>query len=584
MNKLKHTFGLLCVFCLCFSTRPELPAQVMVSTGTTANNAGIPDWMLQYRADFGALNRFYNIADTPEYTERMLHLVKGYQDQLAALDYGGLSLDAKIDYQLFRRQLGEESQNLQQRADRLQQGRELLPFADMVYELVQEQRRGAQPEAQKTAARFNELNKTIAAITEKVVRGDTLDAATARPAARHLEDMQEALKQYYEFYDNYDPSFSWWLKQPFAETNELLKKYTGLLRSKNKVISNQRRDRSGIVGNPIGDAEIRRLLAYEMIAYSPEELIEIAEREFAWCDQEMLKASRELGYGDKWRDALEHVKETYVEPGKQPEVIKRLYDESIAFLREHDLVTIPVLCEETWRMDMMSEERQRVNPFFTGGEVISISYPTSDMTHEEKLMSMRGNNPHFSRATVQHELIPGHGLQMFMNQRYKPYRRTWNGFWGEGWALYWERLLWDQGFPQSPEDKIGMLFWRMHRCARIIFSLKYHMGEWTPQECIDFLVDRVGHERANAEGEVRRSFTGGYDPLYQLAYMIGGLEFESLKKTLVDSGKMTYRDFHDRILHENQMPIELLRAILLEEAPEKDFKTKWRFYPLGPKK
>ncbi len=103
-----------------------------------------------------------------------------------------------------------------------------------------------------------------------------------------------------------------------------------------------------------------------------------------------------------------------------------------------------------------------------------------------------------------HELIAGHHLQGFMNNRNKTYRKFGTPFWHEGNALYWEFILWDMKFPRSPEDRIGMLFWRMHRCARIIFSLNYHMGIWTPQQCIDFLVDRVGHERANAEGEVRR--------------------------------------------------------------------------------
>lgn len=536
--------------------------------------------MMQYRADYGALNRLYNIRGTEEYNQRIKALVDDYLAKLEGLNYDKLSLDAKIDYQLFRRQLQESALNMEQDAEELAAARSLFPFGESIYQLVREQRRGEQPDAKAVAARVNELNQLITSAIQMVQKGDTLDAKQARPAARHIEDMRAALTNYYDFYDDYDPLFSWWLKQPYETANSNLKKYTELLRSKNRVESKQRRDQSGIVGNPIGDAEIRRRLTYEMIPYSPEELIRIAEMEFAWCDREMLKASRELGYGEDWHKALEHVKETYVEPGKQPEVIKRLYDESVAFIKDKDLITVPELCEETWRMNMMSEERQRVNPFFTGGEVISISYPTSEMTHEEKMMSMRGNNPHFSRATVHHELIPGHGLQMFMNQRYKPYRRTWNGFWGEGWALYWERLLWDQGFPESPEDRIGMLFWRMHRCARIIFSLKYHMGEWTPQECIDFLVERVGHERANAEGEVRRSFTGGYDPLYQLAYMIGGLQFEALKEALVDSGKMSFRDFHDRILHENQMPVELVRAILMEDAPEKDFKTRWRFYDL----
>jgi uncharacterized protein (DUF885 family) len=133
-------------------------------------------------------------------------------------------------------------------------------------------------------------------------------------------------------------------------------------------------------------------------------------------------------------------------------------------------------------------------------------------------------------------------------------------------------------FPQTPEQRIGMLFWRMHRCARIMFSLNYHLGKWTPQQCIDYLVDRVGHERANAEGEVRRSFTGSYGPLYQLAYMVGGLQFNALKKELIGAKKMTLKQFHDATLRENKMPIELLRALLMNQPVTRDFQTNWRFY------
>jgi uncharacterized protein (DUF885 family) len=65
-------------------------------------------------------------------------------------------------------------------------------------------------------------------------------------------------------------------------------------------------------------------------------------------------------------------------------------------------------------------------------------------------------------------------------------------------------------FPKTPEDRIGFLFWRSHRCARIIFSLSFHLEKMTPQECIDLLVNRVGHEVDNATAEVRRSFNGTY--------------------------------------------------------------------------
>jgi uncharacterized protein (DUF885 family) len=200
------------------------------------------------------------------------------------------------------------------------------------------------------------------------------------------------------------------------------------------------------------------------------------------------------------------------------------------------------------------------------------------MAHEDKLMSMRGNNPHFSRATAHHELIPGHHLQGFMTSRYQTHRRVFGTpFWGEGWALYWEMLLWDLGFPATPEDRIGMLFWRSHRAARIIFSLRFHSGTMTPQEAVDFLVDRVGHERANAEGEVRRSLAGDYAPLYQAAYMLGGLQFRALRRELVASGTMTDRAFHDAILQGGRMPVEMVRARLTGTPPARDHRAGWRF-------
>ncbi len=51
-----------------------------------------------------------------------------------------------------------------------------------------------------------------------------------------------------------------------------------------------------------------------------------------------------------------------------------------------------------------------------------------------------------------------------------------------------------------------------------------------------------------AAAEVRRSFNGTYSPLYQIAYMMGGLQFRALRRELVDSGKVTTKAFHDAIL------------------------------------
>src|SRR5690606_3390775 len=148
----------------------------------------------------------------------------------------------------------------------------------------------------------------------------------------------------------------------------------------------------------------------------------------------------------------------------------------------------------------------------------------------------------------------------------------------EGWALYWELRLWDLDFPRSPEDRVGMLFWRSHRAARIIFSLGFHLGEMTPRECVALLVDRIGHEPRNATAEVRRSIQGGYGPLYQCAYLLGGLQLRELHAELVSSGRMSEREFHDAVLEENAIPIALIRARLSGSIASADL-PRWRFYP-----
>ncbi len=74
-------------------------------------------------------------------------------------------------------------------------------------------------------------------------------------------------------------------------------------------------------------------------------------------------------------------------------------------------------------------------------------------------------------------------------------------------------------------------------------SLNFHLEKMTPEECVDFLVNRVGHERDNASGEVRRSFDGNYGALYQAAYMLGGLQLRALHRELVGTKRSLTREY-----------------------------------------
>jgi hypothetical protein len=534
----------------------------------------------RFQADRSALSRKYSVPMSQTEHQRMRTF---YTDWLASLKkepFESMSHPGQVDFVLFQNYLRHAVKRLDQTVKREKEMTPILPFAPVIVSIEEAWQRMDPVDPAKTAATVNDLIKQIDAAHKAVDKGIKIDRTIANRAVATLERVRRSFKQWFDFYNGYDPMFGWWVSEPFKETSKALEEYTNVVRD--KLVGIKPDDKTTIIGDPIGTEALQDELQDAMIPYTPQEIIDIANKEFAWCDVEMKKASHEMGFGDDWKKALEKTKQDFVDPGKQPELIRFLAEEAIKFVKDRDLVTVPDLAIETYRMSMMSPERQLVSPFFLGGEEIQVSYPTDAMTHEQKLMSMRGNNKHFARATVFHELIPGHHLQGFMQERYRQYRDPFDTpFWVEGWALYWEMLMYDLKFPKTPEDKVGMLFWRMHRCARIIFSFGFHTGKMTPQQCVDFLVDRVGHERDNAAAEVRRSFGGGYEPLYQAAYMLGGLQIRSMRHELVDTGKMTDKQFHDAILHENAIPIEMVRASLENVPLTRDFKPSWRFYYTG---
>lgn len=583
--------GISALFVIFFTQISSLNAQIKVSSGLYEQASELTTLIIEYGKDVDALNDFYaprqinnrfsrgeRIVNAPLQMKRLEEVNEDYLNKMATIDFNNLNVNGKVDYILLKRRIQGNDAALVKERELYNKIERYIPFAKGVYDLEYNRLRGQQMNGKEVASLINNIEKEVTLLIKSNDISE-MDMSYARFGEQAVKGIQSRLKSFFDFYNGYDPMFTWWVPEPYKALDSALNTYALLLANSGTINSTQKKDESGIMGVPIGRDELIRQLNEQMIPYSPEELIEIANKEFAWCDKELLKASQEMGFGDDWRSAQEKVKNSFVPAGQQPELIMELYNDAKSFILERELITWPEIADETWGMIMMTPERQMVNPFFTGGREISISYPTNTMSHDDKMMSMRGNNPYFSRGTVQHELLPGHHLQYYMNSRYKNYRSGFSTpFYTEGWALYWELLLYDMGFANTPEERMGMLFWRMHRCARIIFSLNYHLGNWTPQECIDFLVDRVGHERANAEGEVRRSFEGGYSPLYQIAYLVGGMQVMGLKEELVDTGKMSYKEFHDAFLKENSIPIEMMRAILTDESLKEDFETNWKFY------
>ena len=568
-------------------------AQIVAASSAPQNQPQdrMPSVIEQFTADRRSLARAYPLAISPSHAARFEKFYKDELSVLTTMDFQSFSQEDKVDYLLLKNRLTANLHQLAIEKRQTEQIEKLLPFEKTIETFVDERRLMQKPDSERDAGLLIAMVKQIAETSKQLDPGPEeqagssarakVDPVLANRAVQATHELSEALHQWFTQFDGYDPAFTWWVALPYKDANEALNGYSAFLKS--KLIGIQPDDKTTIIGDPAGRQALLDELKDDMIPYTPEELIAIAQSEYDWSMQEMLKASRQMGYGDDWKAAVEKVKGMHVAPGDQPELIRKLVIEGSDFAKNNDLVTVPPLADETWTMIMMTPERQLVNPFFTGGNEISVSYPTDTMTYEQREMSMRGNNIPFAHATAFHEMIPGHFLQFYMNARNHPYRQAFDTpFWGEGNAFWWEMLFYDKGFESTPEERVGALVWRMHRSARVIFTMNFHLGRWTPQQCVKFLIDNVGFDSENDLAEVRRSFDGSVGPLYQCAYLMGALQFRALHHELVDSHKMTDREFHDTILQEGSMPIEFLRAEMENGKLSPDFQTSWKFYGEHP--
>ena len=552
--------------------------------------SGIADGRMQpvitgFSADRRAVGAAYVVPWAESVLDRESVLLREWQGRLEDMPYGDFSMADQMDWHLLRRHLASETAALDLERARLAEMEPLLGFRRPLQGLLTTQVQLGKIDPGSAAGVLAVAVADLKTLRKKLEEGKAKDAAAealkptpvlARRAAEAMDRLRQAMGDWYQFYHGFQPDFSWWVRQPQETLAKSLEETAGYLRKEIAGLKGEPDD--PLIGDPIGASALAAQIEGEMIAYPAAELLRIAEREFAWCEAELKLAATAMGCQDG-KEALARIKTQHAPPGGQAELAVGIARQAIKFLEDKELVTIPPLAAETWRMGMLGMEQQKNLPFAVYSDPkILVAYAHEAMSQEDKLMSMRGNNAAFLHIVTPHELIPGHHLQGFMAKRYAPWRQLFRTpFFVEGWALHWEMLLWDLGYAAIPEQKVGALFWRMHRCARILVSLRFHLGEMTPAAMVDFLVDRVGHERAGGTAEVRRYIGGGYSPLYQAAYMLGGLQLRALYRDLTGPGKLNPRAFHDAVLQENAIPMEMIRAALLKVPLPRDWQPAWKF-------
>jgi uncharacterized protein (DUF885 family) len=163
-------------------------------------------------------------------------------------------------------------------------------------------------------------------------------------------------------------------------------------------------------------------------------------------------------------------------------------------------------------------------------------------------------------ATALHEGYPGHHLQLVLAQQQSSHVRKnlWTPLTVEGWALYCEDMMGEEGFYASEEER---LFQRVHllwRAVRILLDVGLHTRGMTFAQAVDALVDHLHVDRGNAEAEVRRYCA---EPAYPLCYAVGRRELLKLRDDYraATGADFTLRRFHDAILPYGGLPVTLMR-------------------------
>jgi uncharacterized protein (DUF885 family) len=179
--------------------------------------------------------------------------------------------------------------------------------------------------------------------------------------------------------------------------------------------------------------------------------------------------------------------------------------------------------------------------------------------------AMREHNRSAISNTSIHEAYPGHHLQLHIANSHPSLTRLLTDApeFTEGWGMYSEQLMREQGFDDAPNFQVALYTDVIWRACRIILDVRMHRGELTADEATDFLVRNTSFETANARAEVNR-YT--YTPTYQLSYLLGKVLLLQLRDDEQRrlGGAFDLRAFHDTLLNNGSLPISFHRRLLRE--------------------
>jgi uncharacterized protein (DUF885 family) len=290
---------------------------------------------------------------------------------------------------------------------------------------------------------------------------------------------------------------------------------------------------------------------------TPEEIHRIGEAEVARIEGEMLAIARQTGFNGT-------VSELEVKLAEAPEQKFHSKDEMLVYCRNAAKIIEPELPNQFKHIPMLLYGIRAIPEDREQATASNAQAPAPDGS-APGWFNLRAYQPekqvrYDKESLVLHEAVPGHIFQNSLARSQKglpDFRKFYsNSAYGEGWALYAESLGSQLGVYKDPYNRFGQLASERFRAARLVIDTGIHAMGWTREQAQEYF---RAHAPTQALSEVDRYISW---PGQALSYKLGQLKIVELrKKAEKELGpKFDVRDFHDVLLRDGSLPLELLQA------------------------
>ena len=323
----------------------------------------------------------------------------------------------------------------------------------------------------------------------------------------------------------------------------------------------------------LGEATYSRLLQdVEMLGYDSAELHRRGLAAYDRLDGELAELAATIPGGSRdWRATMEALVEDF--PPTEAAMLAEYNAETAKarqFTKDHDLVSFAA--GEECRVEpgpeflraVLSVASYNRPPALTPSRTGVFNVPfTPTGSSPEAVLGRLKTNARVSMPTISvHEAYPGHHWHLsWVAEQGRPVRSTFTTpYFVEGWALYIETAMREQGYFADPRHELGHLDARIFRAARIVVDTALHTGEMSVEEAEKFMASKASLTPETAKGEVNRYCAW---PTQAPSYLTGCLEIEAIRAEYLKQGKGTLKQFHDTIAGSGGLPLGLARRVAL---------------------